>query len=47
MCDGMSNAEIAASLEISINTVKTTIRHINAKLKLQGRDALRRYMQQG
>ncbi len=41
MCEGLSNADIAQQLDININTVKTTIRHINAKLGVQGRQALK------
>ena len=37
---GCSNQQIADKLEISINTVKTTIRHINAKLKTFDRASL-------
>lgn len=41
MCDGLSNADIAEQLDININTVKTTIRHINAKLGVRGRQTLK------
>lgn len=40
MCDGLRNTDIAAQLQISVNTVKTTIRHINAKLKVGNRHEL-------
>ncbi len=42
ICEGASNQEIAAQLAISINTVKTTIRHINAKLQTTNRESLKR-----
>ena len=42
--EGLGNPRIAERLHISVNTVKTTIRHINAKLGTTSRESLRRYM---
>lgn len=46
LCAGASNSKIAAQLGISINTVKTMIRHINAKLQTTDRASLKRYISQ-
>ena len=42
--EGLGNPRIAERLHISVNTVKTTIRHINAKLGTTSRESLKRYM---
>ena len=39
ICEGKSNAQIASQLELSVNTVKTHLRHVFKKLEVDNRTA--------
>lgn len=39
ICEGKSNAQIAAQLELSVNTIKTHLRHVFKKLEVDNRTA--------
>ena len=39
ICQGKSNAEIASDLDLSVNTVKTHLRHVFKKLEVDNRTA--------
>jgi DNA-binding CsgD family transcriptional regulator len=45
ICGGYTNREIARQLNISISTVKTHIRYILPKFKLNSKDQLRQYFE--